>query len=94
MPDAPPLYEMAIAPQSQWPTNGFNERTKLNIVRKGSGRLVAQVPIDLEAPRGRVEAIRLARHLINMHNDSLAAYRREQARNRATRLKLIKEKQA
>ena len=95
MPDlAPPPYELAIAPQSEWPTNGFNERTKLNIVRRGSGKLVAQIPIDLQVPRGRVMAIQIARHLIKLHNEALAQHRRAQARIKATRLKLINERKA
>lgn len=94
MPDFIPRYRMTVAPAKQWPTNEHGSKTAVEIKREGSGQIVARLPIMVDSPRGRTEILRIARHLVKTHNAALAAHRREQAQTRATRLKLIKEKQA
>ncbi len=88
-----PLYELTIPPASHWPTNIFGQRIAVVITKKTAGTTVAEIPIDLESARGRNDALKLARYLVKHHNLRLGAHRRDQARNRTTRLKLIKEKQ-
>lgn len=87
-----PLYELAVGLKPTWPVNQEGYKIGVLVVRKSSRATVFSVPIDPYSVRGTADALRIARYFVRTHNDRLTKLRREQARNRVTRLKLIKEK--
>lgn len=87
-----PLYQLAIAPKDEWPVGLHGKREAITVIRKNSGTLVFHVWINIEVRTGASDALKLARYFVKQNNTTLTAHRREQARNRATRLKVIKEK--
>jgi hypothetical protein len=92
-----PNFKLAIAKKTQWPVSADGRKKAVRVVRKESGLRVMDVTIN---PTERTHAfdcataLALARCFVALHNNNLDYQRREQARARASRLKIINERKS